>query len=95
MHHYYETFTITNEKGYERSKSGFKAYNSQGEYVGIVFMTDDKRRSSFGNCEFCFCREFRGKYGEWHRITSHGSPIRYSVLCDRLKNQPSLTIYVD
>ena len=90
-----ETFKITNEKACVKGKCGFKAYNSQGEYVAIVFMTDDKRRVAYGNCEFCFYPKYKQKYGEWHRIISHGGRIKYSTLCEILKKQSSYCIFVD
>ena len=73
MKHFAETFKITNEKDYSWRKSGFKAYNSQGKCVGVIFMTDDKRVAAYGNCELCVYPEFKNRYGEWHRIRSHGS----------------------
>ena len=90
-----ETFTITNEKDYVKGKWGFKAYNAKGECIAIVFMTDDKRVAAYGNCEFCFYPKFKKTYGEWHRIRSHGSRIKFKNLCDILSKQSSYNLYID
>ena len=90
-----EMFTVTNEKEIMRSKRGYKAYNSEKECVGIVFMTDDKRISSYGNCELCFYPEYRRRYGEWHRIRSYGKAIRFSDLEKILSEKTSYSFYID
>ena len=90
-----EIFKITNETDYFRGKNGFKAYNPQGKCVGIVFMTDDKRTAAYGNCEFCFYPEYKHPYGEWHRILSHGSRIKFKYLCDILSKQSTYNLFVD
>ena len=95
MIYFGETFTITNERDYVKGKFGFKAYNSQGTCVAIVFMTDDQRVAAYGNCEFRFYPKFKNKYGEWHRILSHGNRIKYQNLCDILNKQSSYSLYVD
>ncbi|MDE7158700.1 MAG: hypothetical protein K2N74_03910, partial [Clostridiales bacterium] len=56
---YNEIFTFTNEPDKLEGESGFKAKNSQSKYVGIVFMTHDKRSASYGCFELCFYPEYR------------------------------------
>lgn len=90
-----ETFTFTNEPASIRGKSGYKAYNSYGKYIGIVYMTDDKRSPSFECAELCMLPNYYNVYGEWHRIKSHGGRIKWQVLCDRLSKNGKYECYID
>ena len=92
---YNEEFTFTNESTSYRGKNGYKAYNSNGENVGIVFMTDDKRRTSYGYCELCFYPNYQNRYGEWHKFTSHGYRLKWENLCTCLQNQSVYKCYID
>lgn len=61
---YDETFIFTNEPAKLEGEKGFKAYNSKGVSVGIVFMTKNPKISAYGHCELCF-------YPEIEFITEH------------------------
>ena len=76
-------------------KHGFRAYNSQGEHVGIVFMTDDDRGPAYKHCELHCFPEYYSRYGEWHRITSHGNRISWEFLCNVLKTQKEYPCFID
>ena len=90
-----EYFTFKKPLNQLRGKTGYQAFNSKGQNVGIVFMTDIKTIPSYGYCELCMRPDFYNKYGEWHRIKSHGEKIKWSVLCDALNKQSEYKIFVD
>ena len=90
-----ETFIFKNEEMKFRGQQGFKAYNSEGKNVGIVFMTKNQNTPADGNCELCFFEEFQDRYGEWHRIMSHGRRIKWEFLCEHLKTDSEYVCYVD
>ena len=93
--YFHETFTFKSESCRYDGKYGFEAYNSKGEHVGIVFMTDDKRIKAYGYCELHFFPQYRERYGEWHRIKSHGNRIAWDFLCNQLKFKNEYTCYID
>lgn len=90
-----ETFTFTYEAASIRGKCGFKAYNSKGKNIGIVYMTDDKRSPAFGFAELCMLPNYYNTYGEWHRIKSHGGRVDWQVLCERLNKYGKCECYID
>ncbi|MBR1975033.1 MAG: hypothetical protein IKA20_04210 [Clostridia bacterium] len=93
--YFQEYFTFTNEKGYHRGKNGFQAFNSKGENIGIVFMTDVHKTPAYGHCELCMYPAYYNQYGEWHRITSHGGRIKWSKLCEILKSRTEYKVFID
>ena len=90
-----EVFTFTSEPTDLRGKHGFKAYNSKGNCIGIVFMTDDKRSPSYACAELCMLPNYSNVYGEWHRIKSHGGRINWKILCERLNRNGKYECYID
>lgn len=90
-----EDFTFSNEAAAYRGKNGYVAYDSQGNKVGIVYMTDDKRSPSYGYCELCIYPAYQSRYGEWRRFTSYGCRLKWDVLCERLKNEPKYICHID
>lgn len=92
---YNEYFVIKNERKSYRNKTGFKAYNNSNEEIGIVFMCDDERTPAFQHCELCVYQEYVNKYGEWHRIKSHGARIKWQSLCEILNKQKSYKLFID
>lgn len=92
---YNETFTFTNEKAKLKGKYGYKAYNSQGKNVGIVYMTDKKGITSYGYCELCIDSNYQYHYGQWHRIFSNGCRIQWETLCAYLKIHSQYVCHID
>ena len=90
-----EEFTFTNQRAFYRGKEGFQAYNMKGENVGLVFMCDDKRTPAYEHCELCMYPAYYNQYGEWHRITSHGGRIKWSKLCEILKQKTKHKVFID
>ena len=90
-----ETFTFKSGEYLYNGKIGFRAYNSRGEHVGIVFMTDDKRVKSYGYCELHFFPEYYNRYGEWHRLKSHGYRIAWATLYNYLKSHMEYSCFID
>jgi len=93
--YFQEEFTFTSQKARYRGKSGFQAYNSKGENVGLVFMCDDKRTPAYEHCELCMYPAYYNQYGEWHRITSHGGRIKWCKLCEILKQKEKHKVFID
>lgn len=93
--HFNETFIFKTGDYVYDGKYGFRAYNSKGEHVGIVFMTDDDRHPSYKHCELHFFPEYYSRYGVWHRITSHGDRILWEFLCNILKSRKEYSCYID
>lgn len=90
-----ETFTFKCGVYWYNGKQGYKAYNSKGEHVGIVFMTDDRRTVAYGYCELHFFPKYYKRYGEWYRIRSNGSRILWSFLSDYLKTHKEYQCFID
>lgn len=90
-----EWFTFVNEHATNRFKHGFKAYNSKGDYVGIVFMTDDKRSPAYGCIELSMFTNYYRRYGEWHRIKSNGGYVSWQLLCARLEKYGKYECFID
>lgn len=93
--YFQEEFTFKNQKGFYRGKLGFQAYNSKGYNVGIVFMCDDPRTPAFEHCELCIYAKYHTQYGEWHRIQSNGGRIKWTKLCEILKQNSKCTVFID
>jgi len=93
--YFQEEFIFTSEKAFYRGKSGFQAYNSKQEKVGLVFMCDDPRTPAYEHCELCIYDRYQNQYGEWHRIQSHGGRIKWSKLCEILKQKTKHKVFID
>ena len=92
---YSEEFTFTKEKNYYRGKNGFEAYNAKGENVGLVYMCDSMKTSSYGHCELCIYPAYHNRYGEWHIIYSNGGRIKWERLCEILEKKPQYKVFID
>lgn len=101
------TIIITNQKGsydwdedryvtYERSvgknrKNGYLTRDTDGNNVGIVYMSDDKRSVRYGCAEIMFFRENEEKYGRW-RLINIGGRLPFSTLEKILREKESYTL---
>lgn len=92
---YGERFTFVNERVEYDGVIGFRTYNSMGDEVGIVWMTDDVRTPAYEHCEMFIYLEYRHRYGMWHRIKSFGKRIPWDFLCDKLETNGSYELYID
>ncbi len=92
---YNEDFIFICELTRCRDKIGYRAYNSENENVGIVFMTDDKRLSSYGDCELSFYPKYENRYGKYHRFTINGGKLKWDVLCARLRKNSKYKCHID
>jgi hypothetical protein len=90
-----EEFTFTNERKSYKGKTGYKAFNSKGDNIGIVYATDDERTPAFGHCELCIYPEHHNQYGEWHRIKSYGERIKWTTLCTFLEHNREYKVFID
>ena len=93
--YFQEEFTFTSQKARYRGKSGFQAYNSKKENVGLIFMCDDSRTPAYKHCELCIYDIYQNQYGEWHRIQSHGGRIEWDKLCQILKEKAEYKVFID
>ena len=93
--HFNEYFTFKSGVYMYDGKRGFRAYNSKGEQVGIVFMTDDERTPAYKHCELHCFPKYHSRYGEWHRIKSHGNRILWEFLRNKLKTQNEYSCFID
>ena len=89
-HIYNEEFTFKRTMERYCGFEGFQAINSNGEKIGIVFMTQDKRVSSYGNCEIKVFSDFQNKYGMYHRFD-----LSYEMLCKILIKQKEYKYFVE
>lgn len=94
-HQFNEVFTFTNELAELRGKIGYLAYNANGENVGVVFEDDNQHTTAFGYCTLCLYPAYHNRYGEWHRIRSHGGKIKWSKLCEILSCKDKCTYFID
>lgn len=64
------TFVFRSEIGYNKTKNktGFMTFDNRGRNVGVTFMSDDKRKPSYGQAEICFYNEYKEELGEWRLI---------------------------
>ena len=90
-----EVFTFTNELAELRGKIGYLAYNANGENVGIVFEEDNQHTPAFECCTLCMYPTYYNRYGEWHRIRSHGGRIKWNKLCEILSCKEKCTYFID
>ena len=91
---YNDYFIVKNEQKSYCKKEGYRVYNRNNEEIDIIFMCDTARTPAFGNCELCVYNEHK-QYGEWHRIKSHGSRIKWEHLCKVLKEQEEYQLFID
>lgn len=94
-HNFGEKFVFKNEPASYGGFHGFRAYNNDGENVGIVFMTSDKKTPAYGNCELSFYSKYHNRYGQYHRIKSSGGYIPWRLLCERLNKYGFVEYYID
>lgn len=90
-----EKFVFKNEPASYCNFRGYRAYNSSGDNVGIVFMSPDKRSPAYGKCELCFYSKYHNRYGKYHRIKSSGGYIPWHLLCERLNKYGFVEYYID
>ena len=92
---FHEHFTFKNEIAECRGKIGFQAYNSAGENVGIVFMEDAKNTPAFEHCTLCMYPAYYNRYGEWHRIRSHGGRIKWNKMEELMETIGHYQLFID
>lgn len=81
---------------YQRSvlhnrKNGYLTRDTDGNNIGIVFMSDDKRAPRYGSAEIMFFREYEEKYGRW-RLINIGGRLPFSTLEKILREKESYTL---
>ena len=89
-HHYDEEFTFKNETYRYGGKVGFKAFNSERKFIGICFMTDNKKLSSYGKCEIYVFSVFQEKYGMFHRFD-----FEFEMLKNILEKKGEYKLFID
>lgn len=90
-----EKFVFKNEPASYGRFRGYRVYNNDGENVGIVFMSSDKRSPAYGNCELCFYSKYQDRYGQYHRIKSSCGYIPWRLLCERLNKYGFVEYFID
>ena len=81
---------------YQRSvlpnrKNGYLTRDTDGNNIGIVFMSDDKRTVRYGSAEIMFFSEYEEKYGRW-RLINIGGRLPYSTLEKILREKEFYTL---
>lgn len=71
----YEKSSVTRYR-----KNGFLAYDENGKNIGIVFMSDDKRKCYFGNAEILFFNKLENEFGIWRIIKIKGNYLPFEKL---------------
>ena len=91
------TFVFKKEIGYNRikNKTGFKTFDKAGRNVGVTFMNDDERRSSYGQAEICFYDEYREEFGEWRLIFIDKVRLSFERLKSTLLQHESFEATID
>ncbi len=91
------TFVFKKETGYNKSKRkfGFLVFDKSGRNIGVTFMNDDKRRTSFGQAEICFFDEYIGEFGEWRLISIDKERLSFEKLSKKLEEQGFYEVTID
>ena len=93
----FNTFIFTNKIGYNKAKNktGFMTYDKTGRNIGVTFMNDDKRRSSYGQAEICFYDEYKEDFGQWRLISIDKVRLSFERLKSILSQHESFETIVD
>ena len=72
-------------------KNGYLTRDTDGNDIGLVFMSDDRRTVRYGSAEIMFFRKYKEKYGRW-RLINIGGRLPYSILEKKLSEKESYTL---
>ena len=70
-------------------------YDKTGRNIGVTFMNDDKRRSSYGQAEICFYDEYKEDFGQWRLISIDKVRLSFERLKSILSQHESFETIVD
>lgn len=76
-------------------KNGFAAYDQTKRPIGIVFMSDDRRTSRYGNAELLFFKKHEDEYGTWRIIKQNGKHLSFEKLESLLQTRQSYSCRTD
>ena len=89
-----ECFIFTDEIVTMKNKeSAYAVYNQQGERVGFVYETRDKRTAAYESAEIGFLKRYKGKL--FCRFTSNGVRLNWASLRDRIISEKEIKLYID
>ena len=81
------TVTIVQALGVARGKVGYLAYDKNNRNIGVVFMSDDKRTTRYGNSELSFYEKDESELGSWRTIKMNGGYFPFEKLKEILSRQ--------
>ena len=90
-------FVFRKEIGYnkQKNKTGFMTFDKTGRHVGVTFMNDDKRKSSYGQAEICFYDEFKEEFGQWRLVAINKERLSFHKLTNILEENGSYEATID
>ena len=77
-------------------KNGFQAYDSDGNFIGVVYnLADDEGKTKYPSfAEIMFAKKFNDKFGRWHRIKIDGENLPYEKLAAILEKKGKMELYI-
>ena len=82
------TIVISNQQVRRGGKIGYLTYDTNGNNIGLVFMSDDERTARYGCAEIMFFSEYHKQYGYW-RVINIGERLPFSTLEKILREKES------
>ena len=76
-------------------KNGYIFADENGNNLGIVFKSDDKRTVREGSAEILFFKEYEQEHGVWRNIKIHGQYLPYSHLEEVLQKNGHYILTTD
>lgn len=76
-------------------KNGFLTYDENNRKIGVVYMSDNIERNSYGNSEILFFKKYENEFGSWRIIKNKGKYLPYNFLVKHLSNYKIYTIVTD
>ena len=70
-------------------------FDKTGRHVGVTFMNDDKRKSSYGQAEICFYDEFKEEFGQWRLVAINKERLSFHKLTNILEENGSYEATID
>jgi hypothetical protein len=74
---------------------GYLMFDEKNRNVGIVFMSDDKRRPSYGYAEILFFKDYEQEFDNWRQIKIDKIRLPYDCLESCLLNNGEYNNIID
>ena len=73
-------------------KNGFLTYDENNREIGLVYMSDNIERNSYGNAEILFFKKYKNEFGSWRIIKNKDKYLPYNSLESHLSKYKIFTM---